>query len=493
MGIQEFYSNFFKSAHVIKHNKSSSHVFIDGSIMWHMFNYTKVCDLEDKYNFHCNFLNVLFTSLFQLEDNVQINEKTKFYLIFDNIVARRWFKFQRCLYRMGSDFKKIRILECEIHILEKYLDEILYDKNFNEIHIIESDYDTDDFIKEYIINIINNNGILYKNITILEDNIEKNILVSNISIYSSDSDFASFFPLCEDVAIYFFSSLKFEKNSVILKNYKMNYDNEFLKILYTKFTLQDLNEIQKKKLLCSSIQLFGMFTTNDYITMNLLEIKLYTTLLDRFIHLQDYKNKDFFLFYFYLWYIENIKLKKTVKVKAIYNNVFRWFTFVNNSEGDYLFYKFTYESPNRIKAKEAIFSEANLSDLDFFNVIKSCYSIVSNENKNENKYNIESNFKNFVDYNKIKHFNLFKIINRLYSYNYRTNREQIDDYMEKLNEIFSKCLLLFISTLIKIWCGKDEIVTNTDHFNLLIYEVFWSFNIFSKENFEKFKNFYVIE
>ena len=187
MGIRDFTQMFLQNIEYDKQKlKSVKFIFVDMSIYWIKFLSLKECEYVE-----VEFCKFIFNRII----NQTLNSDINIILIFDNVYSRRLEKFQCCLKR-STEIKKSNDMD-----ILKCLFLAIVDLYNLKIEIVESKFDADRDIYEYIYRILNSSSPQQ---------------IDSILLYSIDSDFFILNPNFVSVVDFCLKS-----NKLIHKNYQL--------------------------------------------------------------------------------------------------------------------------------------------------------------------------------------------------------------------------------------------------------------------------------
>lgn len=324
MGIK-FFSTFFKRANIIGISGPILDMSIDASCLWHSaFHYLK-SDFTPEL-----FVNFFFENAFCLElenpDNIMSLEMQETYgvkrqkisLVFDNKYARNFEKWPECIDRCNVFYKVCP--EFNIEKIASIFESEAENRNLHnfEFCVVEAKFDTDRHIRRHVQGLFED--LKEKNLPIPmrsyfynEDGEETCIDASAIVVVTNDSDFYSYFPLCERACI--FSQLHYKSKTIgdhshlfsRLANFGVQRKgNEFVEMI---MDFAEKNSNGDKGLyifFCESLFSFlGMTSVNDFITC-------------------DFKNKNVLFLVFRVFEVQFRNFFKSISEAVLYSEPRSW-------------------------------------------------------------------------------------------------------------------------------------------------------------------------
>lgn len=207
MGIVKFCKNFSPEP-VDQFEMGAKNAYFDGSYYWECCIGTHNTTTEwDFYGYFWKYMTNTLLSPHIIQG--RSNSDAKLQIIFDSDTQRRYSKMAQCIAR-SADSSRMRSsnrirFSWTIERLNYYFESIGYEsldntnlyvsseEFFKMVSIVMAPEDTDDLIDKSFFG--DNNGM----ITILSNG--KQISISDMLIYSGDTDFLSFSPHCTQVAV----------------------------------------------------------------------------------------------------------------------------------------------------------------------------------------------------------------------------------------------------------------------------------------------------
>lgn len=508
MGVKEFYKNYFlQDVKLIKCNGVFEAILIDASLYWYLLlNSLKTPTSTE--NFHNSFVEYLFNNLLSKElnnyDDVagSLQGNQNIFLIFDNFKKRNISKIVTCVERRlatrnintknfitvdPSMIQTLLELACSKYPLAKL------------VKVIVAEADTDTFIRRTVHSLLDKqtDSVHLRSYAIRIESSMKEVSIdaSSIIIYSHDSDFLSFFPLCERACVFTHDRNSFanKTNMITFLNYKLT-PNPYLDIVS-----ETMNQLKKSgkinsnlfRLNLSIAEFFlsipAIFSPNDFLTFqNFNDLAAKTTLTTTTMTIPSdtsFNLKVFKLNCLILYTVNWIRIKlprsSQITKRSFFNNVIRWHCFDVNSMpsivgcdnvrskndcdrrkfGDVLeifgFHSANADNLERSlsNSEQHICSVSMVSDVDQFKkILMNRVDTIVNKTYLINK--IEDNFKEILEHpdTSIKKINIGSIYNKLFNescivYEIQNNADLIQD--------LSTLTIIFYIVLFNQWMDLE--------------------------------------
>ena len=415
MGIINYYNNYFKSTPVISLPDPANLIIIDGSYYWYNFNeYAQQYTNKFVDNIQHSFINYIMEDVLKLEIK---NEDVKIRLLFDNPMARKFSKWFKNIDRYISTQRYKKIIETyNLDEMRKYYDEGYGNWLNCSFEIKEAEYDADLDLVDYL---YHKHSDFHTRTIILKDIGE--FQCSNVIIYSGDSDFASYFPLCNYVCIFNYTK------ELSFKNHALNYDNEFIKLIYRYRDAIDWDDYYTFDIfLIHCMSIIGMCTSNDYLTCNFLDYKCFRACLNCFTSSYDKLEEldvaelriNLVCLYFNIYFNEIFLTKSYSKIRPIIQNTIRWFILDTSSEFSFvhdrkLFTKFDFNPSQERKLLSNLETHKKITLVDFNIMFKKKLDYFLLRHKDFKMY--EKNFKVLINEKNIQTYAMFTLISDILS------------------------------------------------------------------------------
>ena len=347
MGVTDFYKTYFCnqiSKKLIKLNGLPKHIYVDFNIYWISKQQIRNFNMNhDEYHKHmcAFFINSVFEKEFAyLKSNPHPTEPINVTFVIDSKTNRHLLKINKCFNRMRAS-QNTNIIHLNFNFIEELFNKMCDDslcKNF-EFKFVIADVDADEHIHKSIKNLTcdsdTDNTKTAQTIDVECEGLARcvqRVEIGNIFVYTNDSDYAAFFPICEHVCI-----LTVDNGVHILKNFEINYQNDIINsislhanTIVDAYSKLDKVSINVARLFETYFKTLASVSVNDYSTACFLKPDIFRlTICDKNIYTltanKFYYNKYDVDFYFTYWsyYISNAFVYNKIGFKTLINNALR--------------------------------------------------------------------------------------------------------------------------------------------------------------------------
>lgn len=508
MGVAEL-NKEFEGKNIIHFKTPAQTIFIDACIYWEWIlpketefaentRTTLATEPEFRRKICFDFFKYIFQRLISCEISA-IDPQTQenpmvVNVIFDNSSCRPWLKWSKCIQRRRQQenltVKKIRfhpsIKEME-DLWSEYPKAADWPEKYVNINFQEAPRDTDDCIFRSCKPLISDNMKLRD--AVVDDLLSTNrkvVQCSPITIFSSDSDFLSFFPFSNIVNVCHGETWNCDLQITRLLNYSRR-ETEFWKAL--NLVSKDLS--LQIKLACFKTYVISR-GHNDYMTCTLHSTKI--SWQDYFQHdivglldIRQDENIDIAVFFNYLYFIHLDVNLTALKFKQIVGNALRLFVAdpPSNSLTDG-------ETWTHIELASSVSNSVNRPNTRILLTLEELYDffqhridIITNTTRRDA---LELDFKKKCTQNSVKNtVNISNALNEWYSYfcmsyqnhvSRNTKRPRVEatkwPIFHQLNQLFFKALVLFYISLFKVWFidYTVDVSSNISAFDIFLRRIY---------------------
>lgn len=499
MGILDL-NKEFESKNIIHFSSPAQKVFVDACIYWEWILPKETDYSEDERHklptdetfrkkICFNFFNYVFDKLLTCEISSNKSDPASAIsveIVFDNDTCRPWLKWSKCIQRrkhqISARQKKIRF-HASMDELSNFWDQYVTENELAEkyaqsinVKFTEAPRDTDDYIyrqcEELIAQKFGTREVLVDDLMSTE---RRTINCAKISIFSSDSDFLSFFPFPDLVCVCHGETWNCEMQVTRLMNFACK-PSPFWQCVNSKEPAFDLDF----KLALYKVNVIAR-GHNDYMTCSFLPTRkdfnwdLFLNFISDFT-LPDTENADLFIFFNYLYYLHLDINLNPLKFKQLVGNSIRLLVADPPNAESWSFMELAASSSSKDGESKIIYDIVELKDF-----LSNRIEIVQNV---QHRKQIEQSFKDASK--KFKNVNISNAMNEWFAYfetSYQNHigktsakKRKIDQakwnsYTE-LNLVFFKSLSLLYLSLFKIWFKIPTTSTNYPSVNMFLRRLY---------------------
>lgn len=299
MGIKLF-GELFSANPVRSVRASSLYSFTDANLYWQKRRDTS-CRNMTSTEFTRDFVDFLCDDLLRHElcrtSELYVQRTRDIQLVFDNKFARNFMKMWCCYQRVNNKSGTTSI-PVDYDSIEYFLKDVqeslriqrpgLDEDAVSKIRIIEAPIDTDDYIVSESMKLLLSNPELKEgrkvsvqaaSFDICDNDREdcgmspvlpdlQTVRVSDVSIFSEDTDFISFFPFSEEVSVYSSKRVDSGGSCIYLLNARLNESHPTIaEITQIANTLSaEYSRVSHKYIFGLLLKIYAMLSPNDYIT-----------------------------------------------------------------------------------------------------------------------------------------------------------------------------------------------------------------------------------